>query len=137
MRPRNILLPLLLSSSIFLTSCSQPSVKSLAAPSYTAINGNWHIAGQPGNLPLPPVQSPLLTFAMGVNGNTLYAMGNVGVTCAGGRAAVGGGMPLIGQIATDGTFTLSNSDEPSDTIQITIQGEVPADGATTWTGNYT
>jgi hypothetical protein len=81
-------------------------------------------------------QSPLLTFAMGVNGNTLYANGNVGVNCSSGSSAEGGVMSLSGPIASDGTFVLSNSAQPLDSIQIAIEGKIPADGATTWAGSY-
>jgi len=132
MQAGKLFLAPLLFSSLCLTSCVQSAPKS-----YAGINGNWHIAGKEGVTQLPLVQSPLLTFAMGVNGKTIYASGNVGVNCSNGGAAIGGVSPVTGQIASDGTFLLSNSAEPLDTIQLTIRGKVPADGATTWTGSYT
>jgi len=125
------LLPLLLSSLCFV-SCTQNAPKD-----YSTLNGNWHLAGEQGTTPGPLLQSPLLTFAMGVDGNTVYANGNVGVTCSGGSSGIGGGMSLAGQIAPDGTFVLSNSSAPADTIQLTIKGKVPAHGESTWAGSYT
>jgi hypothetical protein len=124
------LLPLLLLSS-GLTSCVEPPLKS-----YAAIDGNWHIAGTEGTYGFLPVQSPLLTFAIGVIGNNINASGDVGVNCLNG-GAIGGSMSLTGQIASDGTFLLSNSAVPLDSIQITIKGTIPAEGATTWSGSYT
>lgn len=141
MPSKKILLTLFVSSGIFLASCSQHTTQSTpVATSYTALNGNWHIAGEPGSGLLPLAQSPLLTLAIGVSGSTVYASATVGVTCSSGAeigGPVGGGMSLTGPIASDGTFTLSNSGEPADTIQITIQGQAPVEGATTWSGNYT
>jgi hypothetical protein len=126
-----LFLPLLL-MSIGLTSCGR-----IIQASYAALDGNWHIAGEQGNQILPPLQSPLLTFAIGGSGDTVYANGNVGVICSSGSSAIGGGVELTGQIASDGTFLLSNSAFPLDSIQITIQGKVPAPGSTTWSGSYT
>lgn len=51
--------------------------------------------------------------------------------------AIGGAIELTGQIASDGTFVLSNASEPLDSIQVSIRGTVPADGATSWPGSYT
>jgi len=129
---RKLLFLPLLFLSIGLTSCGR-----IISPSFAALDGNWHIAGEQGNKILPPLQSPLLTFAIGVSGDTVYASGNVGVICSSGTGAIGGTSELIGEIASDGTFQLSNSNEPLDSIQITIQGKAPAPGSTTWSGNYT
>ncbi len=118
-------------SGFGLTSCVQPPLKS-----YAAINGILHISGTEGTFGFLPVQSPLLTFAIGVIGNNIYASGDAGVNCSNG-GAIGGSMSLTGQIATDGTFLLSNSAVPLDSIQITINGTIPAEGATTWSGSYT
>lgn len=122
-------LPLLL-LSLGLTSCVQNAPKS-----YAAINGNWHLAGEQGIPPNLLTQAPLLTFAIGVDGNKIYASGNVGGKCSDGLGEVIGVMSLSGQIASDGTFMLANS-SPLDSIQISIKGKVPAEGATTWAGSY-
>lgn len=132
MRVGKLFLRSLLFLSIGLTSCAR-----IISSSDSPLDGNWHIAGEEGNRILPPLQSPLLTFAIGVSGNSIYANGNVGVICSSGTGAEGGSMQLTGQIASDGTFLMSNSNEPLDSIQITIQGKVPAPGSTTWSGNYT
>ncbi len=138
MHVRRVLLASLLFSCLFLTSCAKGNGNSNTAPSYTAIEGNWHIAGESGSDLFTLAQSPLLTLSIGVSGNAIYASSTVGVTCSSGAEIGGGsGMSLTGQIASDGTFMLSNSAEPLDSIQVTIKGTAPADGATTWTGSYT
>ena len=131
MRACKLFLGPLLLLSFGLTSCVQPSLKS-----YAAIDGNWHIAGTEGTFGVLPAQSPLLTFAIGMIGNNIYASGDAGVNCSNG-GAIGGSMSLAGQIASDGTFLLSNSAVPLDSIQIAIKGTIPAEGATTWSGSYT
>jgi hypothetical protein len=126
-------LPLLL-SCLGVTSCIQISRQ----PS-SALNGNWHISGAPssrGPLQIPLQQSPLLTFAIGVIGETVNASGSVGINCSN-SSSLGGGTTLTGRVAADGTFQMSNAAQPVDTIQIAIQGKVPADRETTWTGSYT
>src|SRR5208283_3294491 len=136
---RRVLLASLLFSCLFLTSCVKNTGSSnTPAPSYTAVDGNWHITGEQGTGPagLPLAESPFLAFDLGVIGNTVYANGVVEVNCTT-AAAEGNGLSLSSQIASDGTFTLSNSSVPLDSIQLTIQGKIPDTGATTWSGNYT
>ena len=114
MRTLKIILGPLFLLSFGLSSCVQPPLKS-----YAAIDGNWHIAGEGGAAGFPPQQSPLLTFAIGVIGNSIYANGDVGVNCTNGGAiggAIGGSMSLTGQIASDGTFLLSSFPRPHSTV---------------------
>jgi len=121
-----LLLPLLL-SSLFLASCNQSNYQA-SSP----LNGNWQIAGTAFFQPYP-----LLTLALVVSGNTVYGSGDVGVNCASGGAGLGGSLSVTGQIGSDGTFVLANSDAPADTIQVTIQGKVPAAGSKSWAGSFT
>jgi hypothetical protein len=119
------LLPLLL-LTLCLASCVQN-----ASRSYTAINGNWHIVGAQDLSP-----RPLLTLAIGASGNAVYATGDVGVNCANNGGGVGGSLSMTGQVGSDGTFVLSNSAFPLNTIQVSVTGKVPAEGSTTWMGSY-
>jgi hypothetical protein len=119
------LLPLLL-SSLCLTSCVQNAPKSFAA-----INGNWHIAGGENSS-----QYPLLTLALGVDGNLIYGHGSVGVNCSSAGSSIGGSLSVTGQVASDGTFELTNASSLG-SIQVAIRGRVPADGSTTWAGSFT
>jgi hypothetical protein len=79
----------------------------------------------------------LLTLAIGVNENTIYGYGDVAVNCSNSGGGVGSSLSLSGPVASDGSFLLTNSAFPADTIQVSIQGKAPAAGSTTWTGSYT
>jgi hypothetical protein len=127
MQVKRLSLLVLLPATLCLTSCVQNATKS-----YTAIDGNWHIAGAQDLMP-----RPLLTLAIGANGNAIYAYGDVGVNCANNGGGVGGSLSLTGQVASDGSFLMSNSAFPLNTIQVSVKGKVPAEGSTTWTGSYT
>jgi len=128
---RKLFLASIFVSALLVTSCGGNSQNS-----YTSLEGNWHLAGGEA-----PSQYPLLTLAIGVSGNMVYGSGDVGVNCSSGDAAIGSSFTVTGQIASDGTFTLTNvptnSAFPLNTIQVVIRGKVPAKGATTWAGNFT
>lgn len=96
------------------------------------IDGNWHIVGA-HSIP----QFPFVALAVGASGNTIYASGDVGVNCSQLSAAIGGTMYLTGQVASDGSFQMSNAASPVDTIQLTVEGKIPPTGATTWNGHFT
>jgi hypothetical protein len=111
-----------------LASTSLPQLPITSSP----VNGNWNIAGN-----RKKEQYPLLSMHLQINGTQIIAHGDYQAVCpnsprdgSGGR---GGG--LHGEIAPDGSFTLRNS--PQATIQVEISGHVPAEGATTWSGEYT
>ena len=121
---------LLFLSSFCFTSCVQTPPKS-----YVGLNGNWHIAGQQGISPDLVAQSPLLTFALVVNGDVINASGYFGFNCSEGNGSSISIMSLTGQIAPNGTFLLTDTTS-LDGGQITIHGRAPVDGATTWAGSY-
>jgi hypothetical protein len=128
MRARRLFLLSPLLSCLSLTCCVQPLAKS-----YAALNGNWHIAGGPNSS-----QYPLLALTIVVNGDLVYGSGTVGVNCANSGSSfslIGSGFSFTGQIASDGTFLLTNSS--LDGAQIAIKGEVPRVGSTTWAGSFT
>ena len=120
------LVPLLL-SGLCLVSCNQSNYQPRSA-----LNGNWHIAGTEFFQ-----QYPLLTLALVVSGNTVYGSGDVGVNCSGSGSSVGSSLSVTGQIASDGSFLLTNSASPLDSIQVAIQGKVPAAGSKSWAGTFT
>lgn len=124
----------LLSLAFGLTGCVAHSKVSVPASN---ISGNWHIVGAHSMS-----QFPLVAFAVGVSGNTVYGNGDIGVNCSQGSSALGASaiaasVAVTGQVASDGSFQMSNAAEPSDTIQISIEGTLPKDGATTWNGHFT
>jgi hypothetical protein len=78
----------------------------------------------------------LLTLSIEVNGNAIYGKGSVGANCSNGTPE----WTLLyfsGTIASDGSFKLTNSTDPLGIFQVTIAGNVPANGTTAWSGNYT
>jgi len=120
------LVPLLL-SGLCLVSCNQSNYQPRSA-----LNGNWHIAGTAFFQ-----QYPLLTLALVVSGNTVYGSGDVGVDCSSRGFGIGSSLSVTGQIASDGSFLLTNSASPLDSIQVAIQGKVPAEGSKSWAGSFT
>jgi len=121
----------------FLTGCG--GVPAALAVSGASLNGNWNIVGNGA-----PASFPSLSFALIVEGNQLYAQGNMDVGCdgpPGGQSGGGGGLYLTGQLAADGTFTLT---EPAGTgltldgnpIQVVVTGTAAGSTAASWTGTY-
>lgn len=124
----------LLPISLLLVSCG-------GTPSFSSANleGNWYLTGQNifATTTAPSSsQGPFLATAIGVSGKTVYARGDLAVTCAGGDGGVGGTFSATGQIAPNGSFVLTNS-SGLDSIQYTITGTVPSAGTSTWQGSYT
>ena len=113
------------------TDASSTASPQIPIPS-SPLNGNWNIAGN-----RQKNQFPLLSMFLQTNGTQIIASGDYQAVCPNsprdGSGGIGGG--LHGEIAPDGTFTLKNS--PRATIQVEISGHVPAEGATTWSGEYT
>lgn len=131
-----MLLALLLLSGFFLCSCGGRLIAPSPANSYSAIDGNWDLVGEPSAPFGLSTTYPSLNLTMGVVGNTVYAVGQAAVQCSP-TSAIGVGLSLTGQIASDGTFRATNSASPLAGILVTIQGTVPAAGASTWNGNFT
>jgi hypothetical protein len=112
------------------TDAASTSPPQLSIPS-SPLNGNWYIAGN-----RLKKQFPLLSLYLHVDGTQIIGNGYVQAVCpTDPRNGAGGNVSLHGEIAPDGVFTLRNS--PRNTLQVEISGEVPAEGATTWSGEYT
>lgn len=111
-----------------LLGCGTPP----ASLSTTSLNGNWYITG---NRQLN--QYPILSLALVVSGNQIYAEGDMLVTCSNLPAIPQGGwFTLTGQINSDGTFHLGNIFPGGAMPQLTIDGSAPAIGSNTWSGTY-
>jgi len=97
----------------------------------SALNGNWYIAGD-----RMKKQFPLLSIYLHVDGTQIIGHGYGQAVCPNDpRNGAGGNLSLNGEIAPDGVFTLRNN--PRSTLHVEISGQVPAEGATTWSGEYT
>jgi hypothetical protein len=78
------------------------------------LNGNWNITG---NRQLK--QFPLLSMHIQLNGTQIIAHGDHFATCPDDpRRGGGGSMSVSGEIASDGSFTLTTR-RPGNTFQIT------------------
>lgn len=130
-------LALSLICTLFFVSCGGSPAPTVPTNPYAALNGNWYLSGQDFMIPGgPQSQGPYLGVALGVVGNTVYARGNVGVNCSRGNSGIGGTISATGSIASDGTFVLTNTAVPLDSLQFTIEGTVPPAGTSTWQGTY-
>lgn len=132
------LIPLLL-VILCLTSCGGSS----KSKSYTAINGNWHVAGEPNFAQATAgepnfAQAPYMVLTMGVDGNTIYASGEAEATCSNKDGKIGLGLRtnMSAQIASDGSFVMTSGTNPIDSALLTVRGTIPADGSKTWSGSY-
>jgi hypothetical protein len=100
-----------------------------AAPS--PLNGNWQLTGNRERK-----MYPLLSLAIHVNGKQITAAGDDFVACpASPREGGGGNQEMIGEIDSDGNFTMRTMSSRN-TLQLTITGKVPDAGATNWAGTY-
>jgi hypothetical protein len=124
MQVRRLFFASLLLSTLCLTSCVQNS-----PISNTVIQGNWNLVGEEN-----PSQYPLLNLTLVASGDSLYGSGNIGVGCLSSSDVIREGFSFSGQIASDGTFVLTNSS--LDSLQVAIRGRVPAAGSKTWAGNF-
>jgi len=122
-----------------LVGCSTVSeLVPVTAPTASS-RGNWNIVGTGA----PTSSPPSLSFSLISDGNQLYANGSVQVSCSntvllGGG---GGGVNLTGEIASDGTFQLTDPvgtglSLGGDPVQIVVSGTVPQSGASSWAGTY-
>ena len=106
-----------------------------AAPVVSALAGNWLLVGpMPTNmLGLTPTGTSLaVTFD--VNGNNIVAAGVVNDFCI--SVEFGSpGIPVIGSVAADGSFTLATP--PNSLGAVSIRGTVPRASGGPWPGSYT
>lgn len=103
----------------------------------TALSGNWHLSGSFGL----PVDGPRLIVSLIVEGGKVMGGGDLQMVCAVDHAGLGTNFFLLGQIAADGTFTLTDLDtfaggEGEKLHAISISGRVP-EAADQWSGKYT
>jgi hypothetical protein len=117
-----------------LAGCGGPSASGVSSSAQAALTGNWNIVGT-GQFP----SVPSLSLAIFVNGNQITAQGQELIGCATGGA--GGGLSLAGQIASDGTFQLTQTTGTTLTlggsvVQVAVSGSVPVNGAANWSGKY-
>jgi hypothetical protein len=128
MQAGKLFLVYFLFSSLCLTSQAQDA----PAP-YSALNGNWNLAGGRNSAG----KKLFLSLSIGVSGDSVYGSGFVDVNCSEKGRSHGSSIFLIGQMAPDRTFQLTNSARPDVRIQVSIQGTAPSDGETTWEGSFT
>jgi hypothetical protein len=120
-----------------LSACAQsgtdatPASPPQSSISSSALNGNWYIAGN-----RMKKQFPLLSVYLHVDGTQVIGHGWMQAVCPNDpRNGAGGSLSLNGEIAPGGAFTLRNN--PRTRLHVEISGQVPAEGETTWSGEYT
>jgi len=119
-----------------LASCGGSPTPVQQAPNYAALQGNWYLFGQNSFASGDSTSASYIGLAIGVSGNTIYASGDASVNCSQPGSGIGGGISAIGEIAADGTFTLTDTSNTLNSIQYTIRGTVPLNGSATWQGTY-
>jgi hypothetical protein len=127
---------LLFGSSILIGCGTSGTPTSPAVPNTAALSGNWVLAGTTRF-----ASNPYLTAAVIVSGSEIAAEGEFTVPCSNAPgSSVGGSFTLTGQIASDGTFQLSEFSFPgapnASSIQLSINGSAPSGATTNWTGTY-
>ena len=70
----------------------------------SALAGNWHLMGGWGL----PADGPRLTISLEVNGNTVRGGGDLQTFCETDRSGSGNTFSLAGEVATDGSFVLTD-----------------------------
>jgi hypothetical protein len=125
-----VLVPAMM-TSVLLTSCGGHN-SSMPPPINPAavLNGNWHLFGNDGWS-----KPPAFSMTMGVSGSTIYGDADFFVACIGSLSEGASDAKFSGAIAADGSFKMTNS--AADSLQMVIQGQVPAKGSNTWNGSYT
>jgi len=105
------------------------------APGVTSspLNGNWNIAGN-----RQKNQFPAISMFLQVDGAQIVTHAHIEVHCPSDpvNGSGVGGYSLRGELAADGSFTLTQHD-PRNTLQAEIRGRIPAEGSATWSGGYT
>lgn len=116
------------------------------SPSPNSLNGNWLLLG---SLPfLSPTQHGNGAFGVSMTfslvGDQIAAGGSIQVPCGQSSGTVttfssydGGGIALSGSVATNGSFTAQTpATQPTQLPVMQIQGSVPSNGASSWSGSY-
>lgn len=137
MQLRKLILSLVPILSLLIVSCGGHSTSAPQTPDYSALDGNWRLLGQSSSPVFPPQDNYYIGVAIDVVGNTIYARGEVFASCSQGSSSIGSSISATSPIAADGSFLLTDSMFPLNTLQYTIRGNVPPSGASTWQGSYT
>src|SRR5215471_6271495 len=92
----------------------------------SALSGNWHLSGSFGY----PVDGPRLIVSLIVEGGKIIGGGDLHMVCEVEHAGLGTSFFLVGQIAADGSFTLTDLDtaaaaEGEKLHAISISGKLP------------
>jgi hypothetical protein len=130
-KPMRLNSKLFLASLLFSVSLTSYGVTP-SAQSFANLNGNWRITGKQERN-----QYPLLSATLTVVGNRIIGAGWYDVICTTKMSErFDGNINFIGQIDSDGSFSLS-SDTSGNDFPVLIKGTAPKAGSKTWNGSYT
>ena len=121
-----------------LTGCGAHLNPTETAAAPVSLTGNWLLSGQLSPFP-GPTPGLSLSAAVFVSGQQVSAQGYLQDQCSA-TAGIGGTFFVSGQMADDGTFTLTTPSLPlgSNSVQISIAGQAPdARSPSGWAGQYT
>jgi hypothetical protein len=124
-------------TTVPVTDDSAPRSPQEAPKASGALNGNWHLSGSFGS----PVDGPRLIVSLIVEGDKVMGGGDLQMVCEADHAGIGSNFFLLGQIAADGTFTVtdletSGEGEGKKPHLISISGKSPGPGEERWSGKY-
>jgi hypothetical protein len=107
-------------------------VSSLVCPAQdqSSLSGNWHLTGSWNS-----TTETRLTLSLGVKGDTAIGEGDLQFHCPSGWG-IGVTFSVRGQIASDGNFLLTDSDDPEAAQEFSISGKVPEPGSGQWAGSF-
>lgn len=117
---------------LLLSGCGAASAPK---PMVSALAGNWLLVGPMPTSSLGPTPTGTrLAVTFDVNGNNIVAAGVVNDFCV--NVGFGSpGIPVIGSVAADGSFTLTMP--PNSLGEVSIRGTVPPANGGPWPGSYT
>jgi hypothetical protein len=112
--------------ALFLMACSVSR-----AQDQTALSGNWHLTGSWDS----KTNDPRLILSLGVNGDRVFGAGDLQTQCPAEGSGTGASFSVHGQISSEGTFFLADSEDP-EAVLISISGKVPEPGSKQWSGSF-
>ena len=129
--------------TLALTGCGSSPTASAPATPPTSLDGNWSLAGT-----RTPATYPLLSTSLNIQGSQITGRGTLQVQCTPPVTAglplfptqIGGILPLSGQIAADGTFSMTSPTIglAPNTYTVSLIGNSPTKSSlNVWTGSYT
>jgi hypothetical protein len=120
---------------LFVCAAGFSHAQGAAGPDAAALIGNWHVFGS------TDPKSSGASVSIYADGDRIYGSGTYNILCRNG-GNVGGGFVVEGAISSGGTFILDSpkyiEDESrsGEETKITIGGEIPGAGESTWAGTY-